>query len=279
MKSLSAEIVFLLHNGAVFKVLKLSSLVSVLLLLYLLLSVAQAADIGLSPPRLELSGMPGETITETIIILGDATTEQQIQIRKADWTLKPDGELVILPEGSSSESASSWIQPEVEELALVGDGGQEFRISVTIPEDTSLAGTYHSLLFFTVVPPPSEETGIAVVTTTEIGMAVYVTVKETEENASELLDFFQEDDRSVLLTILNEGNTLMRLGGRLELRNEAGETKYFIEVPDVPVLRESERDLKLVIPEEVESGFYVALAMVEDSRGNLLVGELPLEIP
>jgi hypothetical protein len=278
VKSLSAKKLDLLHNKTVYKVLKTISLFN-LLLFYLLLSLAQAADIGLSPPRLELSGLPGETITETIIILGDATTQQQIQVRKADWTLKPDGELVILPEGSSTESASSWIQPEVEELALVGDGGQEFRISVTIPADTSLTGTYHSLLFFTVVPPPSENTGIAVVTTTEIGMAVYVTVKETEKNGSELLDFYQEGDRSILLSILNDGNTLMRLGGRIELRNEAGETKYMIEVPDVPVLRESERDLSLAIPDDVESGYYVALALVEDSRGNMLVGELPLDIP
>ena len=57
------------------------------------------------------------------------------------------------------------------------------------------------------------------------------------------------------------------------------ETKYLIEVPDFPVLRESERELTLPVPESVEPGFYVALALVEDSRGGLLVGELPIDIP
>ena len=248
------------------------------ILLWFFIQLAYAANIGISPPRIELAGRPGETITETIIVLGDTLGEQQVRVRVGDWTLKPDGELVILEPNSLPESSSNWVEPETEEFALVGKVSREFRISVTIPDDPSLAGTYHSLVFFSVVPPVSESPGVAVVTTTEIGMAVYVTILETEENSSQLLDFYQSDDRELSLLIMNEGNSLMRLGGKIELRDEEGVTVHFLDIPALPVLRESERDLVLAIPEEVEAGFYVALAFVEDSRGGLLVGEVPLEL-
>lgn len=250
-----------------------------LVLVLLFVGFAQANNIGISPPRLELSGEPGETITEIVTILGNESIDQQIQVRLGDWTLKPDGELVFLPAESLSESASAWITPELEEFALTGEANRQFRISITIPEDASTAGTFHSMVFFRVVPPPNENEGLAVVTTTEIGVGIYVTVVGTEDNASELLDFYQGDDRSLTLSIVNDGNTVMRLGGAVELRDEEGVTQYTIELPNVPILRESERDLIMDLPEEVKAGFYVALALIEDSRGGLLVGELALDIP
>jgi hypothetical protein len=246
--------------------------------IFFLTAFAHAADIGLSPPRLELIVEPGETVTETVTLLTDAVQEQQIQVLLEDFTLDPKGDLVTLPIASLEYSASNWLEPEVTDFVLAGGEGQEFRFSVTVPNDTSLAGTYHTMVFFTVVPPPTETSGVGVVTTARIGLAVYVTVASTEQGGSELVDFFQEDDASLTFAVANTGNTVMRLAGRIELRDEAGETKYALEVPDVPVLRESEREVRIELPEDLEPGFYTALALIEDSRSGLLVGDLQFEV-
>ncbi len=243
-----------------------------------LFSFAYAADIGISPPRLELVVEPGETITEAITLLSDAIEEQQMQVIVEDFTLDPKGDLSTLPPGSLEHSASNWLQPELTDFVVAGGEGQEFRISVTVPNDASLSGTYHGMVFFTVVPPLSETSGIGVVTTARIGLAVYVTVASTEQSGSEMVDFFQEEDSSLTFAIANTGNTVMRLAGRIELRNEAGEAKYVLEVPDVPVMRESEREVTMELPEDIEPGFYTALALVEDSRSGLLVGDLTFEV-
>jgi hypothetical protein len=71
----------------------------------------------------------------------------------------------------------------------------------------------------------------------------------------------------------------MRLAGAVELRDESGAVRYRLEVPDVPVLRESERAVTFDLPAEIEPGLYVALALIEDSRGGVLAGELLLEVP
>lgn len=243
------------------------------------LGAASAADLGVSPPRLEVVVQPGQTVTVPVVVLTEAAVEQQIQIDIGDWEIGPEGSVVLLPPGSLAASASPWLEPEATAFVLEPRSQREFRLAVTVPADGSADGTHQTMVFFTVVPPPSDNPGVGVVTTTRIGVAVYVTVAGTERPAAELLDFYQRDEASVSLVVANDGNTVLRLGGGVELRDESGSVATVLAVPDVPVLRESERELTLPLPAELPSGFYVALALVEDSRGGLHVGELPLEIP
>jgi hypothetical protein len=247
-------------------------------ILTVLTPFASAADIGLSPPRLELNAQPGETLSEIVTILTDTIEEQQIQVEVSDFTISPVGDVGTLPAGSLEDSAATWIQPEVTDFALAGGEGRDFRVSITVPNDPGLQGTYHAMVFFSVVPKPTDTSGIGVITTTRIGLTIYVTIGGTEDNSAELVDFFQEDEKTVSFAVANLGNTVMRLAGRVELRDETGETKYIIEIPDTPILRENERDVTLQLPEEIEPGFYVALALIEDSRSGILVGELAIEV-
>jgi hypothetical protein len=249
-----------------------------IILLILVSSLASAADIGLSPARLELSGEPGQTLTETITILTDTVAEQQVQVEVSDFTISPEGELGTLPAGSLEESAAPWIQPEVSDFILAGAEGREFNISLTIPDDPNLEGTYHAMVFFTVIPPITDTSGIGVITTTQIGLTIYVNIAGTEDNTAELVDFYQDDPSTMSFAVANLGNTIMRLSGNIEMRDENGNAKYVIEIPDTPILRGSEREVTVNIPEEIEPGSYVALALIEDSRSGILVGELPIEV-
>jgi hypothetical protein len=236
-----------------------------------------AADIGISPPRLELSGDPGATISTSVVVLTGASEDQQIATETGDWVIDPGGNLTFLAQGVTDHSAAAWIDLDAEVFVLSPATNREVRLTVTIPPDAE--GTHHAMIFFTVVPPPTEASGVGIVTTGRVGLTVYVTVAGTERAGSELVDLYQADDRTITAVILNTGNTVMRLGGEIQLRDEAGAVRHTLEVSDVPVLRESERELTFDLPAEVEPGFYVALALIQDSRGGVLAGELPLEVP
>jgi hypothetical protein len=244
-----------------------------------LLTISHAADIGLSPPRIELVGEHGETVVTTVNVLTTSSGDQQITGATSDWTMNVSGGATFLPAGSVPSGASGWIDLDADEFVLPPRGARAVRLAITIPDDRAVAGTHHAMVFFTVVPPPTETRGVGVITTARVGLTVYVTVAGTERPGSELADLYQADDRTITAVILNTGNTVMRLGGEIQLRDEAGEVRYTLEVPDVPVLRESERELTFTLPDEVAPGFYVALALIQDSRGGVLAGELPLEVP
>jgi len=236
-----------------------------------------AAEIGITPPRQSLAAAPGETVSTTVTVLTTAATEERVVAATSDWTLGVGGELTYLPAASLPSSAASWLALEADEFALAPGGSRELRIQVTVPEDAE--GTYHAMVFFTVVPAPTDTPGVGVTTTARVGLTVYVTVTGTERSGSELVDLYRPDPATLAAVVVNSGNTVMRLGGTIELRNEAGDVVQRLPVPDVPVLRESEREVRFDLPDDLEPGFYVVLALIEDDRGGLLAGELPIEIP
>lgn len=243
-----------------------------------LLGAAFAIDIGISPGRVNLNAQPGETVTTTVDVITGAGATQQIAVDVSDWTLDAAGDLVLLPVGQAG-GAGAWITPEADAFEIAGGTSRPFRVSVTVPDRQDVAGTYPAMVLFAVVPPASAREGVAVVTTTQIAFTVYVTIAGTETSGSRLSDMYFDPDAGIVLTIANEGNTVMRLGGRVELRDETGAVRYTLPLDDVPVLRESEQDVSVALPPDVEPGFYVALALVEDSRGGLLTGQTQLELP
>ena len=148
---------------------------------------------------------------------------------------------------------------------------------MTVPPDAE--GTHHAMVFFTVVPPGGDAEGVGVTTTTRIGLHALRHCDWHRALRIELADLYQPDATTLAAVVVNTGNTVMRLGGAVELRNEAGDVVHRLPVPDVPILRESEREILFELPDDLEPGLHVALALVEDDRGGLLAGELTLEIP
>jgi hypothetical protein len=253
---------------------------STTLLLTLLLALgvpAWAADIGLTPPRLAIAAPAGGTATATFTVLTSASIEQTIESRTSDWLFDVAGDITFVPPGTLTHSAARWLALDAEIFALEPSGSRELRLEVSVPPDAE--GTHHAMVFFTVVPPPTDTPGVGVTTTTRVGLTVYVTVTGTERGGAELVDLYQPDPSTLAAVVVNTGNTVMRLGGAIELRNEAGDVVHRLPVPDVPVLRESEREVRFDLPDDLEPGFYVVLALIEDDRGGLLAGELPIEVP
>jgi hypothetical protein len=248
-----------------------------LLLTLLLGAPAWGSDIGLTPPRLLLVAPAGGTVTATFSVLTSAATEQSVEAALSDWFLDITGDITFLAPGTLPESAADWLTLESDAFVLDPASSRELRLEVAVPPDAE--GTHHAMVFFTVVPPSNETTGVGVTTTTRVGLTVYVTVTGTERSGSELVDLYQPDEATLAAVVVNTGNTVMRLGGAIEIRDEAGDVVQRLPVPDVPILRESEREVRFALPEDLEPGFYVVLALIEDDRGGLLAGELTIEVP
>lgn len=253
------------------------ALLATLMSLLSLAAVSQAADLGLSPPRISVSVPIGGETTVTFNVLTGSATEQTIESELSDWVLDTTGSATFLAPGTHPHSATNWLQLDAEQFLLGPRAERSTRLRISVPPDAE--GTHHAMVFFTVVPPSADTPGVGVTTTTRVGLTVYVTVAGTERAGSELVDLYQPDATTLAAVVVNTGNTVMRLGGAIELRNEAGDVVHRLPVPDVPILRESEREVRFDLPEDLDPGFYVALALIEDDRGGLLAGELPIEIP
>jgi P pilus assembly chaperone PapD len=253
-------------------------LFNTLLLLTFSIIYAQPLTIAISPARSELVVEPGQSATSLVTVMNDAEIERDISVEVEDWYIDDQGEIFFVPSNSLATSASSWIAPQETLFTLAAKSESEFRITVTAPSDPNLVGTYHSVVFFRVNTPPAADGQSNLGVGARVGYILYITIAGTEQVAVNMVDFFQEEQELILVTN-NDGNTSVRLSGTVELRDEAGNVAYALAVPDVPLIRESQREIRIPLPEDIKSGFYVALALVDTSQGNKVVGELPLTVP
>ena len=216
--------------------------------------------------------MSGETT-----VFSTSSNPVTLTVSTGDWTQDSAGRLTFLPPGSSDYSATAWATPSASSLVVPPGGTSTVRISFQVPGDPSLAGTYQTVVFFETQSSPSRTKGTSILTKQRLGLVIYVTIAGTAKKGSKLSDMYL-DGRDLKLVLANTGNTLMRASGKVELRDRSGKTVATLPVSDVPVMRGSERDLKLALPKDLAPGYYVALALVDDSRGGSLVGQLPFQL-
>ncbi len=239
---------------------------------------SQALTIAISPARQELVVEPGQSATAIVTVMNDAALEREVSVEVEDWYIDDKGEIFFVSPASLETSASPWVTPQETLFTLAPNSETEFRVTLSVPDDDNLAGTYHSVVFFRVNTPASADGQINLGVGARVGLILYVHVAGTEQVAVDLVDFYQEE-KELVLVANNDGNTTVRLSGNIELRDENGEVAHTLAIPDVPLLRESEREIRVPLPEDLASGFYVVLAMVDTSSGAKVVGELSLTVP
>jgi hypothetical protein len=257
---------------------KLSLLSALLYGIAVSFSFAQPLTVAISPARSELVIEPGQSTTSIVTVINDADTESDISVEVEDWYIDDTGEIFFVPANSLETSGSSWVLPQETLFTLGAKSETEFRITVNAPNDPNLAGTYHSVIFFRVNTPASADSNLTVGVGARVGLVLYITIAGTEQVSLNLVDYYQDANDLVLVTN-NDGNTSVRLTGTVELRNDTGEVAYTLAIPDVPLIRESEREVRIPLPEDIKAGFYVALAQIETSQGTKIIGDLSLTVP
>lgn len=250
--------------------------IATIVLLITMMSAAVAADIGVSPPRIDVTVPRGGEVTTTFNVIWSGSEPTQLQIAKSDWTLDASGAFQTLPIGESAHSASDWVTPAADSIALPAAGQAEMRVTIRVPDSQSLVGTYQTVVFAETPATPSTGSGTHVTMRQRVGVVMYVTVAGTETKGSKLVDLYL-DGGAVDAVVSNLGNTTMRYSGSLQVRDSNGQEVQTVPISEGVVLRDSERDVRIPLP-ELPSGFYVLLGLVKDGRGGLLTGQIPYEV-
>ncbi len=235
----------------------------------LLFLVSQAAwaqvGLGVAPPRFELVLVPGKSTTENVAVFSKNTPDQQIAVSIVDWINRPDGSLIVLPEGTAKYSASGWISANLDPFALERDSAHSIRFSVTTPSDSALEGSYWAALAFTTQPKPVNRKGIVALMRMRALAIVYVTIQGTEKPAAALqgvsLVTAKEGGRKLVADVVNKGNVYLRLNGELRFVNAKGEVVKRAPLPERVLLRDGLVRYELPVPADLPED--VVLAAIE----------------
>jgi P pilus assembly chaperone PapD len=252
--------------------------------LFLLLSssgLAQAVSISVAPVRIEHNVPAGENVTEAISIANDDTLPVHIRVKIEDWTLTQDGAVSFAPGGTHPLSAASWIKVNPREFDLGSGQSQDVRYSLTVPKDAAPGGYRAAIVFATVPRPKPGEREKRVMLEGRIATILYETLGRpvpSGEITNVSFKVSPEGEPEFLIAFQNTGKVHVRLHGGIQVRDKEGKEFGKAPLPDVPVLPQSARDIKVAFEGKLPPGEYVAEVLMDIGRRELLSGERKFSI-
>lgn len=244
-------------------------------------------SVEVSPLRVAITAGAGGAHTQAVTLANQSTQAVRIRAHVEDWYLTKDG----TPQFAASSpdawtSASRWVRlAPPEQIVEPGKEGV-VRFTTTVPPATPDGG-YRAAILFEFSPATGDITGRGrdVVFQTRVATIVYVTVGQPPVQV-DLTNLVVRTPpgrpAEVVATLKNSSRANVRTKGVLTIYDRAGTVVRQIDVPNVPVLPESERDLAVPTAGENEPplavGDYRVELKLDVGMRELLVGETTLTV-
>lgn len=250
------------------------------------LAGAQVA-VEVSPLRVELTTKAGGTHTQAVTLTNQGTDAVRVRARIEEWFLSKDGTPQFKPTGGDAPfSASAWVRLAPPEQVIDPAKGGTVRFTTTVPPGTAEGG-YHAAILFEFGPATGDLVGRGrdVVFRSRVATLVYVTVGSPPAviDLTDLRPHRPEGQPvQILATLHNTGRGHVRTKGKLAIYDGAGKMVREVEVPNVPVLPDSERDVAIPTAPEgqppLPPGEYRVEVRIDVGLPSLLVGETTLKL-
>ena len=252
-------------------------------------SALAQTSVEVSPLRVELIMGAGGTHTQAVTLTNRGAEPVRIRARVQDWFLSKDGTPQFdaqLPEPEISFSASSWIRLAPPEQVIEPGKDGTVRFTTTAPSTAADAG-YRAAVMFEFAPAGGEPAAArrSVQFRSRVATLVYVNVGKTAAQV-ELTDLMSRpgpDRTSIIAVLKNGGRSNVRTSGTMAIRDAGGRTIRTVDVPNVPVLPQSEREVAIVTAAEgqapLAAGEYRVEVRIDVGRPEVIVGETTLKVP
>jgi hypothetical protein len=94
----------------------------------------------------EMKVNPGNTYEGIILLANDSEEPQEVKVYQTDYLFFCDGTNKYGEPGKLQRSNANWITFKPERLIIPGNGTTPINYTIKVPDDTSLIGTYWSML-------------------------------------------------------------------------------------------------------------------------------------
>lgn len=251
----------------------------------LLLAATQAAANGfsvlVSPPRLELSGKPGEVIRDHIEISNPDNRSISLELRTADWDMSETGATTFYPPELQPGSCRPWARIERHQLRLPAQASKRYRFQIDIPADATAGECRLALL----LQAPEEDAVMAradaltIPVQGRIAVVIYVTVGDAR--ADLLLKALRLEEVNGQLQpvalIHNQGNAHARTAGFVDATDADGKRLEFA-IASLPILPGQTRRVPLYRTlEEGDTQDVLAAPLEASGAIEWQTGKIPVE--
>jgi hypothetical protein len=257
---------------------------------------ANGQGLEISPPVIELSANPGDTLT-TSIRIRNVTSGQLIAKGKADDFGAGSGEdgqpkLLLDETGSTRFSLKYWVQG-VPDLLLAPQELKITTIKIVVPKNAEPGGHF-GVVRFTAVPPELDGTGVSLsasigalillkvsgAITEKVSLSEFSTSQSTTEKGKPPVvrkgSFFEHGPIDFLVRLHNEGSVHEKVTGTITVKDWTDKKVDTLQVNDKGgnVLPDSIRRFDVPFPQKQLFGHYTAALSLNYSNGKSLTANL-----
>jgi P pilus assembly chaperone PapD len=246
-------------------------------------------SVEVSPLRVELESGPGGAHTQAVTLSNQGKDPVRIRAQVMDWFLSHDGTPQFqapIPAAEQKYGAATWVRvAPPEQVVAPGEVGT-VRFTTTIPKD-AVDGGYRTAIMFEVGPASGDLLAARrqVRFRSRVATLLYVTVGKPQP-AVDLTNLVTRtpagQPAQIVATLRNTGHVHVRTTGVLTLYGADGKMVRELDVPNVPVLPESEREVAISTTKEGQDplppGEYRVEVKLDVGLPALLVGETTLKV-
>ena len=190
----------------------------------LVMSVLTTSALTVSPARAELTGDPGETISDSFTLVNEKDTDQTYYTSVENFDSQ--GETGTPNFTDTKDGMPTWVKVEA---SVTIKKGEKIKVpyTIAIPQDAD-AGGHFGAIFLSTVPPTTQDGQVSV--GAKVGMLVLLKVTGNVKEEGGLLSFALKEGKKVIPSLpidfiyrfSNKGNDRVKPEGEIVIKNMFG---------------------------------------------------------
>lgn len=230
-------------------------------------------DIVVSPIRVEQKVAPGGSETDVIQVRNEGKRPSRVKVYLEDWQLDRKGDIIFARAGKNPQSCAAWVQVNPSDFRIEPGTTREVRYTLTVPPGAK-PGSYWTALIVEGMPvlegrPAARRMAVH----GRIAVVLYETVGSPEIKAAfqdlQVKAGKKKLDFQLILNNSGPGNFRVKKSW-IALKNSQGQEVARVEVPDIPVLPGTTRELEFSQDLALPPGNYTAEAVLDVGQRELL---------
>lgn len=239
-------------------------IISIAIFLFIF-SSQNVVAITLSPPIIDTSAMPGETITPQVSVSNEGT--QPITLNGSVEAFRASERPGVAEFFPSDNGLPTWINLEEKEILLKPGESKKIMLTIRVPLNTE-PGSYYAAIFWSTTSGPNPGSGAAVMS--RLGTLIFLRVQGNTTEKLEILSFspvkniFWSWPAAFSASVKNTGNVHLVPRGELIIRSWSGKQIAILPWNEsgLRVLPGSERKMEQIwreknLWEELKAGIWL----------------------
>lgn len=183
--------------------------------------------LAVSPPNFEISGNPGNTITNSVRLENMQSNPVRLAVDKRNFTAIGEEGAIGLTEESDSFSLSSWITVDPADVVIPAKSTKTFTFTIKVPLNAEPGGHFGSLIFRSV--PDNNLSGSGAVVAQEIGSLILLRLSGSTTESAKVesfgasKSFYEYGPVTFEARVKNLGNVHTKPNGNITITNLLGQ--------------------------------------------------------